>query len=127
MRHGRTFSFFIRSFSFFGYSEIILKNFLHLVRSISVKFTNILLIPRYMKYSFCLLICLLSIIAKSQTDSSRRPMPPPVGTITPTRQTPVHDPVMIKQKDTYYLFCTGNGISVFSSRDMQNWRKEKPV
>lgn len=25
------------------------------------------------------------------------------------------------------MFTTGNGISVYSSKDMQNWRKEKPV
>ena len=48
-------------------------------------------------------------------DTSRRPPPAPVGTITPTRETPAHDPVMIKQKDTYYLFTTGNGIAVFTS------------
>lgn len=39
----------------------------------------------------------------------------------------VHDPVIIKQDSTYYIFCTGNGISVFSSTDMKNWKKEKPV
>lgn len=39
----------------------------------------------------------------------------------------VHDPVMIRQGDTYYLFCTGWGISVFSSKDMKNWTKQKPV
>lgn len=39
----------------------------------------------------------------------------------------VHDPVMIRQGDTYYLFCTGMGISVYSSRDMKQWNKEKPV
>lgn len=39
----------------------------------------------------------------------------------------VHDPVMIKQNDTYYLFSTGWGISVWSSTDMQNWKSEKPV
>ncbi|MGV8879915.1 MAG: arabinan endo-1,5-alpha-L-arabinosidase [Sphingobacteriaceae bacterium] len=39
----------------------------------------------------------------------------------------VHDPVMIKQKDTYYLYCTGQGISVFSSKDLKNWQKEPPV
>jgi arabinan endo-1,5-alpha-L-arabinosidase len=50
-----------------------------------------------------------------------------VGTIKPTRQTGVHDPVMIKEGNTYYLFCTGFGISVFSSTDLQNWKKEKPV
>ncbi len=50
-----------------------------------------------------------------------------VGTISPTQQTPVHDPVMIKQGNTYYLFCTGFGISVFTSADLKNWKKEKPV
>lgn len=39
----------------------------------------------------------------------------------------VHDPVMIKEDNIYYLFCTGMGISSFSSRDMKNWKKEKPV
>ncbi|MFA5326671.1 MAG: arabinan endo-1,5-alpha-L-arabinosidase [Prolixibacteraceae bacterium] len=39
----------------------------------------------------------------------------------------VHDPVMIRQNDTYYIFCTGMGISVFSSPDMKNWKKEAPV
>jgi arabinan endo-1,5-alpha-L-arabinosidase len=51
----------------------------------------------------------------------------PVGTILPTRDTPVHDPVMIKEKDTYYIFCTGFGISVWSSKDLKYWRKEAPV
>jgi len=40
---------------------------------------------------------------------------------------PVHDPVMIKQDSMYYLFCTGRGISVWSSKDMTNWAQEKPV
>lgn len=53
--------------------------------------------------------------------------PAPVGTVTETLKTSVHDPVMIKQGDTYYLFCTGFGISVFSSKDMKNWKKEKAV
>jgi beta-xylosidase len=57
----------------------------------------------------------------------RRPVPPPIGTITPTRETPVHDPVMVEQAGKYYLFCTGNGISVFSSKDMKNWRREAQV
>lgn len=39
----------------------------------------------------------------------------------------VHDPVMIQQDSTYYLFCTGQGISVFSSQDMKNWQKKEPV
>ena len=39
----------------------------------------------------------------------------------------VHDPVMIRQDGSYYVFCTGNGISMFSSPDMVNWKQEKPV
>ena len=39
----------------------------------------------------------------------------------------VHDPVMIRQNNTYYVFCTGWGISVFSSPDMKNWKTEEPV
>lgn len=39
----------------------------------------------------------------------------------------VHDPVMIKEGNTYYLFCTGMGISAYSSPDMINWKREKPV
>jgi arabinan endo-1,5-alpha-L-arabinosidase len=39
----------------------------------------------------------------------------------------VHDPVMIRQNNTYYVFCTGWGISVFSSTDRKNWKKEAPV
>jgi len=48
---------------------------------------------------------------------------------TQTYQTniPVHDPVMIKQDSVYYLFCTGRGISNWSSKDMTNWIQEKPV
>ncbi|RDC63720.1 arabinan endo-1,5-alpha-L-arabinosidase [Adhaeribacter pallidiroseus] len=43
------------------------------------------------------------------------------------RNISVHDPVMIKQGDTYYLFCTGRGIAMWSSKDMQQWQREKPV
>jgi arabinan endo-1,5-alpha-L-arabinosidase len=39
----------------------------------------------------------------------------------------VHDPVMIRQDGIYYVFCTGNGISMFSSPDMVNWKQEKQV
>lgn len=49
------------------------------------------------------------------------------GAVLPTRQVPVHDPVMTKANGTYYLFCTGMGIAVWSSADMNNWKKEPPV
>ncbi|MEQ8676664.1 MAG: arabinan endo-1,5-alpha-L-arabinosidase [Aggregatilineales bacterium] len=34
----------------------------------------------------------------------------------------VHDPVMIKHGDNYYLFCTGGGVPVRRSSDMLDWR-----
>ncbi|MET3502258.1 arabinan endo-1,5-alpha-L-arabinosidase [Mucilaginibacter rubeus] len=39
----------------------------------------------------------------------------------------VHDPVMIRQDSTYYIFCTGNGIAMWSSADRIHWKAEKPV
>jgi arabinan endo-1,5-alpha-L-arabinosidase len=49
------------------------------------------------------------------------------GTILPARDVPLHDPVMIKQNGTFYLFSTGNGISVWSSPDLKNWQMQAPV
>ncbi|GAA4377433.1 arabinan endo-1,5-alpha-L-arabinosidase [Hymenobacter koreensis] len=40
---------------------------------------------------------------------------------------PAHDPVLIRQNGTYYMFGTGKGITVWSSRDRQTWKPEKPV
>ena len=34
----------------------------------------------------------------------------------------VHDPVMIKQGDTYYVFHTGKGISIKTSTDRIHWK-----
>ncbi len=39
----------------------------------------------------------------------------------------VHDPVVAKQGDTYYLFNTGRGITVHSSTDLENWNREPAV
>jgi arabinan endo-1,5-alpha-L-arabinosidase len=39
----------------------------------------------------------------------------------------VHDPVIIKQDSMYYIFCTGRGISVWSSKNTKEWKREKPV
>lgn len=36
-------------------------------------------------------------------------------------ETGIHDPVMIQQDDTYYLFGTGGGV--YSSTDMENWSR----
>jgi len=38
-----------------------------------------------------------------------------------------HDPVLAKQGDTYYLFCTGPGITSFTSKDLKTWTQVAPV
>lgn len=49
------------------------------------------------------------------------------STVSAQTQIRVHDPVVIQEKDTYYLFCTGRGISCFSSPDLENWTREPSV
>jgi len=45
----------------------------------------------------------------------------------------VHDPVIIRQKDTYYVFCTGGGrsgggiIPIRTSKDLIHWSEEKSI
>lgn len=39
----------------------------------------------------------------------------------------VHDPVMIKQGNTYYIYHTGEGILFKSSKDMIHWKEEGKV
>jgi arabinan endo-1,5-alpha-L-arabinosidase len=38
-----------------------------------------------------------------------------------------HDPVMIKSNGRYYLYCTGRGITVWSSTDRISWKSEPSV
>lgn len=38
------------------------------------------------------------------------------------RQLSIHDPVMTREGDTYYLFSTDPGIKIYSSKDMVHWR-----
>jgi arabinan endo-1,5-alpha-L-arabinosidase len=40
---------------------------------------------------------------------------------------PVHDPVMAKDGDTYYVFGTGQGISTMYSKDLVHWTEGEPV
>lgn len=39
----------------------------------------------------------------------------------------VHDPVMIKQNDTYYIFSTGKGVSIKTSKDRIHWKNSGKV
>jgi arabinan endo-1,5-alpha-L-arabinosidase len=52
------------------------------------------------------------------------------GFQAPTSQTParnanrpVHDPCIIKQGDTYYVFATGHGIPIHTSKDLVRWER----
>src|SRR5688500_20380006 len=73
-----------------------------------------------------LAVLALSIVAAASTSTSPRAgaqeVLPLAGDVSP-----VHDPVVIKERDTYYVFCTGgrNGqgvIPVRSSTDMRTWK-----
>ncbi len=39
-------------------------------------------------------------------------------------QVSIHDPVMAKEGDSYYLFSTGPGITIYNSEDMVNWERQ---
>ena len=36
----------------------------------------------------------------------------------------VHDPVLAKEGNTYYMFCTGMGVGRFSSKDLKVWERQ---
>lgn len=38
-------------------------------------------------------------------------------------QVEVHDPVMTKEGDNYYVFSTGPGITMYRSADLENWER----
>ena len=48
-------------------------------------------------------------------------------TFAQTTDVRVHDPVMAKHDGVYYLFATGRGISVWSSTNLVDWKREEPV
>jgi arabinan endo-1,5-alpha-L-arabinosidase len=50
-----------------------------------------------------------------------------VATLGYAGQVGVHDPVMARQGDKFYLFSTGPGITFYSSTDLQNWQPEGRV
>jgi arabinan endo-1,5-alpha-L-arabinosidase len=45
-----------------------------------------------------------------------------ITSLTHAKQVDVHDPVMTREGDTWYLFSTGPGITIYSSTDRINWR-----
>ncbi|MBO9717958.1 MAG: arabinan endo-1,5-alpha-L-arabinosidase [Pseudoxanthomonas sp.] len=54
---------------------------------------------------------------------------PPVAAPRPGYHADVlaHDPVIARQGDTYYLFITGPGITVYSSKNLRTWKAEPQV
>ena len=65
-------------------------------------------------------ICAAQTSSTLTTDSTKRKRPPMPANA-------VHDPVMIKAGGTYYVFGTGRGISVKSSKDKKNWENINAV
>ncbi len=45
----------------------------------------------------------------------------------PTASVPIHDPCIIEEAGRFYVFATGPGIASWSSTDLKQWRREKPV
>lgn len=78
-----------------------------------------------MKAPFLQLVALLAsgTVMWSQTPAVTSPALPP----GPVTDVSVHDPVMIREGGTYYLFATGLGVAVWSSPDRVHWTRQKPV
>lgn len=55
------------------------------------------------------------------------PITDPVMLETSGDDRPVHDPFIVREDDTYYLFSTGVGISVRTSKDLSSWSEAEPV
>ena len=78
------------------------------------------------------LLALLLVCLRAPAQTAAPATPPGARPPAPTGPqelgaVPAHDPVMIRQDGTYYLFCTGMGIAVWSSKDRKTWNPEKPV
>ncbi len=72
-----------------------------------------------------LVVTLRSLVVALLAASALRAQPS--GNASGSLRVPMHDPVIIREKDTYYIFATGVGIVVWSSKDLHTWHKEAPV
>ena len=56
-------------------------------------------------------------------------VPPPTLPVLPfnPKNPGIHDPVMAKDGDTFYVFGTGPGITTMYSKDMKTWTEGKPI
>ena len=55
-------------------------------------------------------------------EKSRGQVPPVQGNFPR-----IHDPVMTKEGETYYVFSTGRGIEVHTSKDRMTWQRQGPA
>ncbi|HVS54101.1 MAG TPA: arabinan endo-1,5-alpha-L-arabinosidase [Opitutaceae bacterium] len=74
-----------------------------------------------------LLLLGVVVVAAGEPATSPVPATATLATSAAPLRIPVHDPVMIRERGAYYIFATGMGISVWSSKDMEHWQHEKPV
>jgi len=68
-------------------------------------------------------VVLMLSIHVSADAQQQRPRRPHFNPATPL----VHDPVMAKCGDTFYLYSTGWGVSCMSSTDLKTWKMERSV
>lgn len=70
------------------------------------------------------LLLLIGTVLPAATQPSQRQKPAEEAA---TAMPMVHDPVMAECGGRYYIFCTGQGISVFVSDDMREWHYDGAV
>jgi arabinan endo-1,5-alpha-L-arabinosidase len=80
--------------------------------------------PTFLASSAFLLLLSGVSLAQSEAPAPNPPPPPDVVTAADLR---IHDPVMIRENGTFYLFGTGRGISVWSSNDRVTWHRQPQV
>ena len=70
------------------------------------------------------LLLFLSIVLLSAIIVVNKPLPSAVAATHPAiaGDLAAHDPSMIKQGNTYYVFSTGGGIQIRTSTDLANWK-----
>jgi len=81
-----------------------------------------------MKYILNLLFAAIILTATTST-AQTPPDDPPVAAAREGYWADVlaHDPVLAREGDTWYLFITGPGISVYSSKNLDTWKAEPQV
>ncbi len=73
---------------------------------------------------FC---CSMLVIAGSSMAQEQASAVIPQPAVFDPKSPPIHDPVMAKDGDTYYVYGTGPGVSTLYSKDLKTWQKGNPV